>query len=231
MPVSMGSLGDDRVITDAIGSGLLSAGGLLAATGVGALPGAIVAAVGALTKLIGGLFAPDLTKIQATSIVNGVAAQLDQLLGNWHALSVAQKTPTMQAAYLEVVDGAFNKVQQGCSNPALGTAGQHCISERLVRGGTAPWCPNPGHTGCDWYVLYRNPIAEDPDVAANVAASQAAANAPAAQPTDTSTPGSAGGSNTSSASGSTTVSSSSMFLYGGLALVGIALLFMLGGGD
>lgn len=157
-------LGDARPITDAISGGLLSAGGVIAAIPGGQLPGAIVAAVGALTRLIGGLFAPDLNKIAATHIVDQIEIQLNQLEAAWQALPADQKTRTNQAAFLELIDAALNKVQQGCSNPALGTAGQNCISERLIHGGPAPWCPNPGHTGCDWITAYRDPIANDPNV-------------------------------------------------------------------
>jgi hypothetical protein len=157
-------LGDVRPITSAIGSGLLSAGGVIAMIPGGQLPGAIVAAVGALTSLIGSLFAPNITNIEATHIVDQIETQLNQLEASWQSLPASQKTQTNQAAYLELIDAALNKVQQGCSNPALGTSGQRCISERLVQGGTAPWCPNPGHTGCDWITAYRVPIATDPNV-------------------------------------------------------------------
>lgn len=160
----LGGLGDARPITSAIGAGLLSAGGVIAAIPGGQLPGAIVAAVGALTGLIGSLFAPNLNNIAATHIVDQIEIQLNQLEASWQALPPSQKTQTNQAAFLELIDAALNKVQQGCSNPALGTSGQRCISERLIQGGTAPWCPNPGHTGCDWITAYRVPIATDPNV-------------------------------------------------------------------
>jgi hypothetical protein len=210
----MRGLGDARPITAAIGSGLLTAGGVIASTGIGVLPGAIISAVGALTSLIGGLFAPNITNIEATNIVNGVEAQLNQLEASWQALPASQKTQTNQAAYLELIDAALNKVQQGCSNPALGTSGQRCISERLVQGGTAPWCPNPGHTGCDWITAYRVPIATDPNVIPDPVAGTPTA------------PGS-----TSSAIDST-VSSVSTALGGvspvwiGVGLIAAALLFM-----
>lgn len=159
----MDGLGDARPITQAISSGLLSAAGVIAVIPGGQLPGAIIAAVGALTGLVGGLFKPDLTKIQATHIVDQIEAQvLKPTLANWQALPADQKTRTMQAAYAEVIEAALRKVQEGCSNPALGEAGQRCISERLVRGGSAPWCPTG--TGCDWYTLYLNPILNDPNV-------------------------------------------------------------------
>jgi uncharacterized protein (DUF697 family) len=158
-------MGDDaRPITSAIGAGLVTAGGVIALVpAIGPIVGGIVAAVGALTSLVGGLFAPDLTKVQATHIVDQIELQvLNPLLAQWQALTPEQKTVSAQRAALQVVDSAFASVRQGCSNPALGTAGQKCISERLVQGGTAPWCPTS--TGCDWVTAYRVPIASDPEV-------------------------------------------------------------------
>ena len=150
-------------ITTRIGGGLMAAGGDIALIPGGQIPGAIVAAVGALTTLIGGLFKPDVTKIEATHIVDQIEAQyLKPNLLAWQSLPASQKTQSVQAASLALVDHALTQVQQGCSNPALGTAGQRCISERLVKGGTAPWCPTS--TGCDWITLYRDPIANDPNV-------------------------------------------------------------------
>jgi hypothetical protein len=206
----MGGLGDARPITSAIGSGLLSAGGVIAAIPGGQLPGAIVAAVGALTGLIGGLFAPDLTKIQATHIVDSIEAQtLKPTLESWRALPADKKTQTMQAAYLEVVDAALNNVRQGCSNPQLGEAGQRCISERLVKGGTAPWCPTS--TGCDWITLYRLPISSDPNVIPDSVSGGA------------SVPGSFTGSIDSAVSGFSSATGISPLVLG-LGLIGFALL-------
>ncbi len=164
----MMGLGDSRPITTAIGSGLLSAGGVIAAIPGGQLPGAIIAAVGALTSLVGSLFAPDLTKIQASNIVNQIEAQtLKPMRASWQALPASQKTQTIQAAYLEVFDAAWKSVVQGCSNPALGTAGGACISDRqqgachyTVDGQTPGVPPNCGN----WFVWYRSPIADDPEV-------------------------------------------------------------------
>lgn len=165
-----GGMGDvsSQQITNAVGSGLLSAGGVIAAIPGGQLPGAIVAAVGALTELIGGFFKPDLTKIQASNIVNQIEAQtLIPLRASWQALPASQKTATMQAAYLEVFDAAWKSVLQGCSNPALGTAGQNCISDRqegachyTLSGQTPGIPPDCGN----WFIWYKFPILNDPDV-------------------------------------------------------------------
>jgi hypothetical protein len=205
-----GGLGDARPITSAIGSGLLSAGGVIAAIPGGQLPGAIVAAVGALTGLIGGLFAPDLTKVQATHIVDQIAAQvLEPNLAAWRSLPASQKTATNQAAFLEVVDAALTNVRQGCSNPALGTAGQKCISERLVRGGSAPWCPTG--TGCDWYALYMDPIANDPNVVPDFAGGESVSS------------GSVSGAVDSAVSSVSTALGGVSPLWIGVGLIGLAL--------
>lgn len=69
-------------------------------------------------------------------------------------------TPELKTKALEFVDKVLNQLRQLCSQPQLGAAGQRCISERLVKGGSAPWCPTG--TGCDWITLYRDPIANAP---------------------------------------------------------------------
>lgn len=125
--------------------------------------GAAIAGILAIAPLIVNLFKGcGQTCIAATKIANQAATVLGQ---NFQAYSSSPtRTVSMQAAALNNVKTIFAALQQGCSDPALGAAGQRCISERLVRGGTAPWCPNPGHTGCDWYALYYDPIANDPGV-------------------------------------------------------------------
>jgi hypothetical protein len=215
-------LGDDvRPITSAIGSGLLSAGGVIAAIPGGQLPGAIVAAVGALTGLIGGLFAPDLTKVEATHIVDAIQVQLEGLLHSWYALPAEQKTRQNQAAFLELIDAALNKVRQGCSNPALQEAGQRCISERLIQGGTAPWCPTG--TGCDWITTYRDPIANDPAVVQN--ATQAAPSGGSTSQTP------AGGTQTIGGFTFPAFDMQTMYLVGGIALLVFGVLALASGGD
>jgi hypothetical protein len=132
-------------------------------------------------------------------------------------LAPEDKTPQAQQYALAVFTQGWNQIVQLCSNPQLGSAGSNCLRDRQ-RGGK--W---------DWWGYYYDPIAKDPQVAANVAAAKAAAAAAlAAQstPVDTSTPGSAGGSNNTSTGNASTISSSSTYLYGGLALLGVALIFV-----
>src|SRR4051812_38350378 len=99
--VSQRGFGDARPITSAVGSGLITAGGTIALIPGGQLIGGIIAGVGALTSLIGGLFQPDVTKIQATVIVDQIeAGYLKPNLAKWQSLSPEQKTPEVQAAFL-----------------------------------------------------------------------------------------------------------------------------------
>lgn len=81
-------------------------------------------------------------------------------------------TPTprprsFQQATLQQLTEAADWLRQACSDPSLGDAGRRCISERIERGGTAPWCPTADHKGCDFYTTIYDPIANDPDVQAD----------------------------------------------------------------
>lgn len=117
-----------------------------------------VAAAGAVVSLMSSLFQGcGQTCVAATQIANQAQTQLASLRDQFLALPV--KYLSAQQAFLAAFDQVAAQMQQACSNPALGAAGQRCISERLVRGGTAPWCPNPGHVGCDWITTLRDPIA------------------------------------------------------------------------
>ena len=207
-------------ITNTVGGSIMAAAGPIALANP--IAGAIVGAVGALTSLIGGLFKPDVTKEQATAIVNQIESEyLKPNLQRWLAAPAAQKTPQAQAAALAVFDQAWNAVLQGCSNPALGTAGQRCISERQ-QGGSAPWCPTS--TGCDWFILYRDPIANDPAVAASAAAQPPqASNTQAPAPGYSTDPPAAPGGNTPPQG------TSAGYLIGGLALFSLGLFLLLGG--
>lgn len=130
-----------------------------AAIGASALSAGFNAAAGIVIGLIRGLLTPDLTKIRATAIVNEIEADhLKPNVEKWRALRPEEKTPEVQAAAEQVFLQAWNGVLQGCGRADLGQAGVNCIGDRQ-RGGK--W---------DWFVMYYDPIAQDPDVAANQAA-------------------------------------------------------------
>jgi hypothetical protein len=187
------------------------------------IAGAVLEAGAALANIVS-LFGPNPNNTLTTEWVNQMQADvMTPNLQAWQALPPEQKTPQAQQYAEEVFSQGWAQIVQLCSNAQLGSAGINCLKDRQ-RGGKY-----------DWFVYFYDPIAKDPQVAANVAAAQAAAqaaaNTPTSQPTDTSTPGSAGGSNTTSTGSAATVSSSSTYLYGGLALLGLALVFVFAGGD
>ena len=132
--------GATSVAFNAAGTTLLS----LAPTAGPAAPW--VAAAGAIAML-GGQIARMFdgcgpTCVQSTEFANQFGATLDQIKSTYWS-APAPRPRSLQAATLEAIDNAINWLRQACSDPSLGSAGQRCISERMVRGGTAPWCPTP----------------------------------------------------------------------------------------
>lgn len=144
--------------------------------------GPFIAAAAAIAVTIEKLFSGcGATCTQATSIANQVGDLLSQNAQAYVAAPV--RTQSMQAAALATFDGAWAQLVQACSNPALSTAGQNCISQRQ-RGGcqwkASPggWVQNPdgtctytwaGATGSgtacwNYFVGMRDPIALDPCV-------------------------------------------------------------------
>lgn len=140
----------------AAGAGVAEAVYVMAAADPEPLTKAALFAVAALAVPIASLFEGcGETCIEATHIVNEVEPYLAQNRDNFLA---GPKTASTQQAALALFDDTWQKVLVACGNASLGDAGRRCISERQA-GGVAPWCPNPGHTGCDWFILYRDPIA------------------------------------------------------------------------
>lgn len=120
-----------------------------------------VAAAGAVVSLLSNMFhGCGITCTEATAIANQFETQFTQLKSQYFAQPIRYKS--MQTAYLTAFDQMASQMYNACNNPALGAAGQRCISERLVKGGSAPWCPT--HTGCDWITTLRDPIANDSQV-------------------------------------------------------------------
>lgn len=96
-------------------------------------------------------------KVASTKIADEIEALLKDNLAGYMA---SARTKAIQAYALKNFDDAwaFLTSADGCGSPDLGEPGRRCISER-ARGGSAPWCPTG--TGCDWFTLYRDPIAND----------------------------------------------------------------------
>jgi hypothetical protein len=102
------------------------------------------------------------TCIQSSQYANVTQDAISKLSAAYWAAPVRYRS--MQVQTLAYIDQALAWLQQQCSNPALGDAGARCISERLVRGGTAPWCPSADHRGCDYLTSTRDPISNDTGV-------------------------------------------------------------------
>jgi hypothetical protein len=166
-------------------------------------------------------FHPDCNKIATTEIVDQAGKFLDQNLHTWLALSPAEKTPDTQQAALINFDNVWGQVVKACGTGQYGTAGINCIGDRqagschyhVAPGAGCPpeqstcWVKNTdgtwslsyagladSGTACwNWFIGLRDPIANDPQVAANVAAAAAAAAASkAASPSDGSAAGGGG---------------------------------------
>ena len=84
----------------------------------------------------------------------------------------APRDPAARAAALRVFDAIWSDLSQACGNPALGDAGKRCITDR--QSGACVWRQNktPQYPGIpqigecwNWFSGYRDPIANDPDVA------------------------------------------------------------------
>jgi hypothetical protein len=100
------------------------------------------------------------TCIVASQAANQATVTADQIKQQYWATPTPRPKSLQQAA-LTALSNIANALQQACSDPALGDAGKRCISERLVEGGSAPWCPNGG---CDFWTTYYRPIERDPNV-------------------------------------------------------------------
>ena len=115
--------------------------------------------------------------IQTSSAANQAGAQMEQLVHNYIANPI--RTVSMQAAALQTFDRLWSALTQACSNPQYGAAGQRCVTDR--QRGACTWKASPGGWNPDgtytfagpagfgdvcwnWFVGYRDPIANDPYV-------------------------------------------------------------------
>jgi hypothetical protein len=101
-------------------------------------------------------------KTATTEIVNEAEPILQD---NMRGYLEGPRTAEAQAWALKNFDDIWAQVVALCGKAEMGEPGRRCISERQ-RGGSAPWCPTS--TGCDWFVLYRDPIAAAAPVSAGV---------------------------------------------------------------
>lgn len=208
----------------AVGSGLETTGGLLAATGVGAIPGAIVAAAGALASIIASFGVGSgcgQTCIQSSNFANQANAALQQNIEAYFSLPTP-RAMSAQAAALANFDQFWSWLtsSQACGNPSLGAAGSRCISDRQSGACTwkqpassvPPWGTPPAGSCWNWFNGYRDPIANDTNVYDDSVAAQLAS--------------AVSGSGSASGSGSSTPSGLSnlvpLLIAGGLLALAVA---------
>ena len=145
---------------------------------VGAAIAGVVAAAYAIANLFGGCGD---TCVEATNIANQAAAIIDQAYNQYMSAPVHYRS--MQIAYLQLFDGTWNAMAKACDNPALGAAGQRCITDRQAgscayktspggwkQSSDGSWTyvepgPNGSGTAC-WnsFIGRRDPVANDPTV-------------------------------------------------------------------
>jgi hypothetical protein len=177
-PISGGAATADQIAA----TGASTTVGILVALGtisgpVGAAIGGIIALSAAIASLFGGC---GQTCVQASNIANQLGDTLTQNLNTYLAAPIHYQS--LQAAALNNFDTAWAALVQACSNPALGSAGKACISDRQQ--GACKWKASPGGwkqvngqwtysgygpagsgTACwNYFVGMRDPIANDPTV-------------------------------------------------------------------
>lgn len=181
----MGAAVYSPTIQAAQGAAVSAAGAIGTAAG-GPLGGAIATAAAEIGVMISDLWAGcGQTCVQATEYANQTEPLLLQNLQQY--LEEPVHYASIQAAYLDNFDAAWNALTSACGNPALGSAGQHCISDRqrgacvsknATPGGwfqdsSGNWQyqfatgPNSGSNCWNWFIGYRDPIANDPTVVAD----------------------------------------------------------------
>lgn len=126
---------------------------------VGMAAGALIAVGSLIASMFHGC---GQTCVMATQDANKIGDLQNQNLNAYMSSPIHYRS--LQLAALNNFDTLVAALRQACSDPQLGDAGKRCISERLVEGGTAPWCPSSNHKGCDYYATFRYPIANDPHV-------------------------------------------------------------------
>ena len=177
-------LGDAATQITGTTGGLISAGigvgvatGAVAAGTALATIGLVAGPIGAIAGVLIGILEQVFSGCgQSCTLTSQAANQIEQTLQqNLLAYQASGHTKSEQAAALANFDYAWGKLQQYCGQASFGAAGQRCTTDR--QRGACKWT-NDGHGGpagsgnvCwNWFVGYRDPIANDPNVQPDTAA-------------------------------------------------------------
>jgi hypothetical protein len=97
-------------------------------------------------------------KVATTEIVNKIEPLLQQNLSGYMA---GPHTVSSRAQALANFDAGWAYVNQYCDIPEMGNPGQACVSDRQA--GSCVWKDSTSQCW-NWFVGYRDPIANDPNV-------------------------------------------------------------------
>lgn len=179
-------------------SGAAVTAGLLVQLGAVTGPvGAIIGAAAAGLIEVGSLIAEQFQGCGQTCVISSDDANQvgDAMLQNLRTYTAAPFDPALQAAALNNFDTAWSALTAACGNPQLGKAGVNCISDR--QRGACTWKAAPGgwvsnasapggYAWTDWgaagsgttcwnyFVGFRDPIANDPRASSYVSPSTGA---------------------------------------------------------
>ena len=127
-----------------------------------------------------------ITCVETSQWANQAEPLLQQNIRAYFSLP-APRTQSSQQLALQSFDKIWLTLQQQCSQPGTGNAGVRCVSDRQA--GACTWkqsanSPLLGYPGepqagqCwNWFSGYRDPIANDPDVAPDEVAAAASGSA------------------------------------------------------
>jgi hypothetical protein len=187
--LALSGLGDAATLGQQIGAyGGVAAGlttvGLTLAKASNAIPvvGPIIAGVATIVSLVVSGSGCGQTCVISTDLVNKLEPALQQNVQGYLALP----TPRPRAAQVAALANfdtawAWLSSSQACGAPQLGDAGKRCITDR--QSGACTWHDSSGKCW-NWFVGYRDPIANDPQVT-DTAASDTAIQAMGSDPTAT----------------------------------------------
>jgi hypothetical protein len=96
-------------------------------------------------------------KVQTTQIVNELEPMLQQNLAGYLS---GPRTVTSQAQALANFDAVWNALVENCRIEEMGDPGVRCVTDRQA--GSCQW--KEGGQCWNWFVGYRDPIANDPGV-------------------------------------------------------------------
>ena len=96
-------------------------------------------------------------KVQTTKIVNELEPMLQE---NLRGYQQGPHTVSSQAQALANFDAVWNTLVENCELEQYGDPGKRCIADR--KAGSCQW--QEGGTCWNWFVGYRDPIANDPNV-------------------------------------------------------------------